>query len=165
MFLVFSGYFGKVMKKISLLLLLSLASCSGVKEVLGLKRTIPDEFEVPRPKPLTLPTDEKKAPLPGSGTRSEKRKTLDDLLFRGKKKSNGTHRGEKKLLKALGHKAEKNIKESINKEAEAPQTGGKKAQETLKKVVMFWKSHKKKPGKIIQAKDEKERLEKHGVPT
>lgn len=146
--------------------LLLLASCSEIKDTLGLTKEIPDEFEIAHHKPLEIPS--------GKGTLVDTCgcKTSDPLSLKqivlGKKeeKKVSKSKAEEQFLSKLKLESVQGIREQVNDEASVRPTGAKAFQEKARNVIMFWKrDDKKKPAKIIRADEEKKRLEKDGIST
>ncbi len=152
-------------KNIFLLCCLGLSGCSGVKETLGLTKDVPDEFEVTRHHALEIPAD-MDIKTPGATLEVLERIDIETILVPHDRNTRDVLTpGEEKLLAVLQVESYPEIKNTVNQDLNIPPSKVKTLQEKAKSVVMFWKSSdKKKPAKIISAKDEMKRLEKHGVP-
>lgn len=145
--------------------ILVLSGCSGVKETLGLTREVPDEFEVGSDKTLEMPPEE--SAMGSSKAKPQiKRIDLNQIIGAPRSQKKTTQSSlEKKFLSTLGATPDKNIRQTVNQESEQPLTKTQEIQQKAKDIIMFWKTDKKKPAKVIRAEDEKKRLEKHGVST
>lgn len=148
----------------SLLFFIGLGGCSGVKETLGLTRDVPDEFEVPRHHALEIP-DDMDIKTPGAALQVLERIDIETILVpHDRKARDSLTSGEKDFLEVIHVESYPDIKNTVNQDLNIPPSKIKTLQEKAKRVVMFWRSpDKKKPAKIISAKDEVKRLETHGV--
>ena len=145
--------------------IISLCSCSGVKETLGLTREVPDEFEVTCHQTLEMP-ESSSFIAPGNQNIPSKPITLEKIIFgRETAKNNKPSVGEENFLEFLGAQFYKDIGFLIDQEAVGPLPTSQAVQQKIKSIIMFWKKDKKKPGKVIHAENEKKRLEKHDIPT
>jgi hypothetical protein len=153
-----------VLKSILALAFLSLNGCSGIKESLGLTRSVPDEFEVTRHHALEIPSD-MNAPEPGSSLQVLDRIDIETILVPHDRNVRlSVTRGEKGFLKTLDVNPYPGVRDLVNQELNVLPTSAKKLQEKARSIIMFWKSaDKKKPAKIISAQDEQKRLEKNGL--
>ncbi len=138
---------------------MSLAACGEMRQSLGLGRNPPDEFAVVDRPPLSMPPDYGlRPPRPGAPRPQaiEADQQAQAALFEKKGAAQGKapSAAEKALLESSGAvKADPNIREVVNRES-AQKTV---ASEHLVRQLLSWDSEKK-PGTIVDAKAEAERL-------
>lgn len=135
-----------------------------MKESLGLVREVPDEFEITRHHVLEIPTD-MTVSEPRSTLQLLERIDIETILVPHDRNVRPClTKGEKLFLETLHVVSYPGVRDLVNQELTVSPSNVQKLQEKARSVIMFWKPvDKKKPAKIISAKDEMKRLEKNGL--
>jgi len=144
--------------------------CENAKETIGLTKQSPDEFAVVTRAPLSIPPKfDLRPPKPGADRPQETAKRLEarKILLKnasrnrnsGKYKSVNSDRfsnGEAAFLQRAGAL---NVDPSIRKIIKKESSGLTEVNEGLLGKIIFWRNEEK-PGSIIDAKKEAQRLRK-----
>ncbi len=144
---------------------IGLGGCDSAKEVIGLRKQVPDEFAVVTRAPLSIPPQfGLRPPKPGTARPQETtptRKARTILLGNSSRKgqdaavaSGKFSRGEAAFLKRAGAlNVDSSIRQKVNVESSALADADKSV---LRKVI-FWQDPEE-PGKIVDARRESRRL-------
>jgi len=135
------------------------AGCDKTKEVLGLKRERPDEFQVIERPPLSMPPGYGlRPPHPGEegkAMHSPQKEAEASLLGEEQSSVEGESETESELLeKAQVEKKDTEIRQKLKNETEKPPSVGEK--------MAFWKNQKK--GDIIDPKEENKKYNGSELP-
>lgn len=150
------------MKRIGLLFLpLMLAACSDTREMLGLNRSMPDEFVVVDRAPLVVPPDfalrppQPGAPRPQEALPSSQAESL--TLGDGSAKPSAPSNLEQQVLATAGaDKSSKDIRKVVDEES-ADSVG---ASRHLVDDLLWWRK-KETDSKVVDAAGEAERLRRN----
>ena len=137
-----------------------LYGCGGVKEKIGLIKKIPDEFQVYKNKPLSVPPNfELRAPAKGALENDEDNNK--NIIFNNAEITDEQLSiSDEILLIAVGEKtSDKNIRKVINEENSIEEVD----KSTIEKILDFdtvFEVKNNEVEKIINPQEEKERIEK-----
>ena len=139
---------------------LTLASCEGMREELGLGKNPPDEFTVITRAPLILPPDfALRPPAPGAARPQEAtpRERAQAALFGGASTPGATVRqsaGERALLTRVGTAdAQSNIRQLLNED-----NARYAANDSFIDTILSWQK-KEPPADVVDAAKEEQRLQ------
>jgi hypothetical protein len=146
-----------------------LSGCQGVKKQLGLAKTAPDEFEVVRNAPLTVPPDfTLRPPQPGAPRPQEApiREQAEESIFRAAPADTATiepdsveSRGESVLLQKAGAAdTDPEIRQIVDREF----SDFAREQDGFVEWVMFWREEEPL-GTTVDAKAEAQRLRENAA--
>jgi predicted small lipoprotein YifL len=137
----------------------SIAGCGNAKRELGLEKKAPDEFNVVRNTPLSLPPDYNlRPPKPGEhGNQKQTQRDQTRLLLTVPEKTGQSSSGEKALLSDLeAADPDPTIRQKVDADANILATDDRGFVEKM----MFWRK-KSEPGTIVDAAGEAKRLKEN----
>lgn len=144
--------------------LITITSCSGVRDELGLNRTSPDEFAVVKRAPLEIPDSLQELPSPAPGAQRPQetapiKQAKKVLTGNNSSKKTGTNisDGEQIILSNIGADSiDKNIRITVDQETARIKKSNRAVIDKFLKLDISEGTQ----GKVIDPKEEIERLER-----